>query len=251
MNRTKIIVLVLLIGLMVVVLQQKEEEPVLTEMEALETIFNTAGASVVEGEVQFYAALESRYYTMDELESILLEVADLLGIEGGPVDRGEGESFRVLDVYGETAFGPKAHVVLQSNPGDKEYDIDPQTYLLIICRDESVSELATIISRLEEIVIPYAPSGQLSFYLTGEIPARQTKGEMESLAERALSAVRGSVVEGMEDEQMVSLTAYTPMLGRSMAIDDEKFNLNLALRYDDYNDTTILWAGFPLIHGTY
>ena len=249
MNRTKAMVLVILFALLALVYNMQQRP--LTEMEALEAILRNAGATVMEGEVQFYAALDKRYQTMDELETILLEVADLLGIQGGDVDLGEGDAFRIVDVQGKTEFGPEAHVVIQSNPGDEAANVGPQTYVLIICRDDSMGDMATMISRLEDIITPYAPNGQLSFYLTGEIAAKKSQAEMEQLAGRALRAVRGNVVEGMQDEQMVSITAYTPILERYMGTGKEKFNLNLAVRYDDYHDTTMLWAGFPLIHGSY
>lgn len=245
----KIGVLIILVAALVVVYNAGERPQ--TEMETLESILKSAGATVTEGEVQFYAVLDNRYQKMDELESILLEVCERLGLQGGDVDRGEGDGFRVLDVIGETKFGPEAHVVVQSNPGDEEANVAPQTYLLIICRDQSLPEMTAIINRLEEMVTPYAPNGQLSFYLTGEIRDRKTREEMTQIAERALRSVRGNVVEGLDDEQMVSLTAYTPLLQRHMGDGSEKFNLNIAVRYDDYHDTTMLWAGFPLIHGSY
>lgn len=218
--------------------------------EALLAMLKTAGATVVAGEVQFYAVLEERFLEMDELADILLAVSDLIGLKDGHVQKSEGETFRVIDVLGKTAFGPKAHIVVQSNPG-ADAGLSAQTYLLIVCRDTSVEAVSTVIERLGVLLEPLVPNGQISYYLTGELPGKRTAAEMEKLAQKSLSAVRGRIVEGMQDEGILSFTAYTPLIERYLTVDGDRFNLNLAIRYDGYNNKTVVWAGFPLIHGSY
>lgn len=245
----KIAILVGLAILLAVVYRLPQRE--MGETEALKALLETVNADIVAGEVQFYATLNERYMTMDELEGLLLEVADLLGLTDGVLQRGQGESYRVYDIVGQTAFGPEAHIVVQSNPGGKDAGMNAQTYLLIICHDPDPDNIETIVKRLDELILPIAPQGQISFYLTGELPGQYSIEEMENLAHQALKAVRANVVEGMQDEELVSLTAYTPLLNRYITVEGERFNLNVAIRYDDYFENTVLWAGYPLIHGAY
>lgn len=247
--RNKALILFLLIIAMIYVYRQPKSafEP----PEALEAMLATTGAVIVEGEVQYFASLGQTFLAMDELEEMLFNVADRLALRGGTVQRSEGETYRVLDVTGETSLGPQAHIVVQSNPGDGSLSISPQSYLLVVCRDTSVTRVKTVASRLDVLLQPLAPGGQLSYYLTGELAGRHTLKEMQKLAEDALAAVDGRVIEGLEDEEMISLTAYTPRLGSYLTADEDRFNLNLAVRYDSYLDKTVLWAGFPIIHDTY
>jgi hypothetical protein len=245
----KALLLIILLAVLLVVFQMKPSP--MGETEALVAMIRTAGARVVEGEVQFYAILDEKFRTMEELEETLLDVADLLGIQEGEVLRGEGETYRVLDINGQTAFGPTAQLVVQSNPGNEEAGFGPQTYLLLICRDTSADDLEAMIERIDGLMMPLAPQGQISFYLTGERPGQLSYSEMDRLAHQALRAVRGKVVEEMKNEDIISLTGYTELVDRYVEADGERFNLNLAIRYDDYHDKTILWAGFPLIHGSY
>ncbi|MDW7651940.1 MAG: YwmB family TATA-box binding protein [Bacillota bacterium] len=250
MKHTKKIVLLLcLVAILVTVYRLPRREMAGTE--ALEALLLTTGAEIVEGEVQYYAVLNEEYQTMSELEAILLNVADLLGLDGGEVQHSSGETFRVLDVTGQTTLGTDTHIVVQSNPGGPDAGMGPQTYLLVVCRDSSITNIESAVQGLSELLKPSAPEGQLSYYLTGELPGRRSPEEMENLAQTALSAVRGRVIEGMWEEDIISLTAYTPLIDRHMSVDGEKFNLNIAVRYDDYHDKTVLWAGFPLIHGSY
>jgi hypothetical protein len=243
------IILLILVAALVVV--YRIQPRTMGETEALQAMLETAGARVVEGEVQFYAILDEQFRTMEELEETLLDVADRLGVTEGDLTRGSGETYRVLDMNGHTAFGPEAHLVIQSNPGNPEDGYDPQTYLLIVCRDTDPEHIEKVVQRLDELLMPVAPRGQISFFLTGELPGEISRPDMDRLTRRALRAVRGQVIEEMRDDSLISLTGYTPLVERYVTADGERFNFNLAIRYDDYHDKTLLWAGFPLIHGSY
>ena len=247
--RKKAVLLVCLIGLLLVVSRATSEE--MEGAQVLQALLGSVGAEIVAGEVQFYAILDDEYRTMAELEETMLEVGELLGLTGGEVQRGQGETYRVLEVTGLTTFGPEVHLVVQSNPGTANLGSSPQTYLLIVGRDSSAEKIKTMVTRLSQLILPLAPQGQISVYLTGQLPGKRTAEEMGQIARRALRTLGATEVEGIEGQELISLTAYTPLLKEDIFIDGQRFNLNLAVRYDDYHDKTVLSAGFPVIHGTY
>jgi len=217
----------------------------------LEEMLKKTGADIVEGEAQYFAFMEPRFLEMDELEEILLNVSDKLGLTGGTVHRSESETYRVFDVTGPTLMEPEAHIVVQSNPGDTELNIAPQSYLLVVLSNCSLDNINTLASRLNVLLQPFAPGGQLSFYMTGELPDKMSKQEMNEVALQALEAVEGEIIEDLQEEEMLSFTVYTPLLEEYVSVDSDRFNLNLAIRYDDYRKCTVLLVGFPLIHASY
>lgn len=249
MERKHKLALIFILLALAVVVYQLPGSPV-ADVEALAMVVETAGAAVTEGEVQYFVVLNNRYQEMYELEAVLQETAALLGMQSPKIERSAGDTFRVVDATDKTAFGPTAHLVVQSNPGD-DHGIPAQTYLLVICRDTSVAALSAAVQQLTTTLQPYAPGGQLSYYLSGQLADKKDRQEMEEMAKKALAAVRGTIVEGMQDEQLVSYTAYTPLVARYMTIDGDRFNVNVAVRYDDYLQKTVVWAGFPLIHDPY
>jgi hypothetical protein len=244
--------ILLLAGVAVILLfVSRQPGRALEATDALEMLLQSSGASVTEGEVQYLASLNAKFLTMEELEDKLLATAEIIGLKEGEVARSEGKTYRVLDMTGETADGTSTHIVVQSNPGDKQQGVKPQSYLLIVCRHSSPQKIATTAARLETALRPIAPGGQVSYYLTGELSGKYTAAEMSELAERALESVNAKLVEGMWEEEIISLTAYTPLITRYYGTGNDRFNLNLAVRYDNHNNRTVLWAGFPLIHTTY
>jgi hypothetical protein len=247
-QKKKFAILIGLCILAVLVLRLPRRE--LSGTDALEALLLSTGAAVVEGEVQYYATLGNSYLEMSELEDVLLQAADLLGLQGGLVQYSEGDTYRVLDVSGKTTQGTDTHIVVQSNPGE-ENSFPPQAYLLITCRDTSLTNIRTVVGRLDVLIQPLAPAGRLSYYLSGELPGRLSSQEMSNMANKALASVRGKVIEGIWQDDLVSLTACTPLLKQDLAADGDRFNLNLAIRYDSYHNKTVLWAGYPIIHSSY
>ncbi|MBS4022255.1 MAG: YwmB family TATA-box binding protein [Dethiobacter sp.] len=241
----------LVVIVLILVFALRQPGRALEAPEALEGLLKSTGASVSEGEIQYLVSLGNNFWSMEELKVKLLAAADILGLKDGDVVSSEGATYRVLDVTGEMTLGPLAHIVVQSNPGDKQLGISPQSYLLVICRDSSIHNIKTLASRLETVMRPLAPGGQTSYYLTGSLPGKYSGDEMSKLAEKALETVNGKVVEGMWEEEIVSLTAYTPLISRHLGAGEDRFNLNIAVRYDRHSERTVIWAGFPLIHGSY
>ncbi|MBS4008659.1 MAG: YwmB family TATA-box binding protein [Clostridium sp.] len=247
--RKKAVILVCLLSLLVIVSRAASQE--MEEVQVLEVILRSAGAEIVRGEAQFYAVLDDEYRTMVELEGIMFEVGELLGLKGGEVQRGEGETYRVLEVTGLTAFGPETQLVVQSNPGAADLGNSPKTHLLIVGRDSSLEKIKTLIKRFNQQILPFAPQGQISVHLTGQLAGKRTAEEMGRIARRALRAIGAKELEGIEGEELISLTAHTPLIKNEILVDGQPFNINLALHYDDLKKKTLLSAGFPVIHGSY
>ncbi len=246
-NKTQGVLFVLALLLLAFRLAGGRQEP----PEVLEAVLKATGASFLEGEVQYFADLERRFLEMAELEKILLEAARLVGLTGQRAEQSAGETYRLLDLKGSIPPGSDLHIVVQSNPGDKNLGLPPQTYLLVFCRHTSLEILKKTASRLEVALRPLAPGGQTSIFLTGEVRRRISPAEMTLLAERAVKAVDGRIVEGMREGGLLSVSAYTPRFGRSLTDGRDRINLNLALRIHSEDDTTVVLAGFPVIHGSY
>lgn len=217
--------------------------------EALEEILEFAGARAARGEIRYYAGLENRFLSTEELEKILREVASCLGLEETVVSASEGETFRVLDTTGVTAQGSDVHIIVQSNPQDGASSAE--TYLLVVLCDTSLDSLKSAANGLKKSLNRVAPGGLFSCYLTGEIPEKLSPLQMSKLAASALASVDGRIVEGMENDELVSYTAYSPRISDHVDLGDKRFNLNVAVRYDNHLKKTVFWVGFPLIHASY
>ncbi|HZK34736.1 MAG TPA: YwmB family TATA-box binding protein, partial [Bacillota bacterium] len=64
-------------------------------------------------------------------------------------------------------------------------------------------------------------------------------------------ALEGKIIEGIEEEYLVSKTGYSSLIENCLYVDGEKMNLNLALRYKEFEDATYIWLGTPVIFSSY
>ncbi|HHX75040.1 MAG TPA: hypothetical protein GX699_09080 [Firmicutes bacterium] len=221
------------------------------QIDILATVVEQTGARIVEGEMQYFAVLDNSFQPMEKLEQFLLEVAEALHITSGTVEKGAGDTYRVIDLTGRSQAGLHTHIVVQSNPGDRQAAIPPQTYLLVVVSDASPAVLKAAAGDFAGRLKPFAENGQFSCYLTGYLAGKKSDREMAYLAQSALQAVEAEPVEEFTVEELVSYTAYTPRLSAAVREGGAPFNVNIAVRYDNFLEKTVVWAGFPLIHDPY
>jgi hypothetical protein len=91
----------------------------------------------------------------------------------------------------------------------------------------------------------------MSFCLTGHLDGELTPEEMEELSLLITREIEGEQLQSISDGKMISVTGYTPDLGDYLKAENLRINLNLAMRYDEYLDKTVIWAGTPLISRYY
>ncbi|MBZ4663914.1 MAG: hypothetical protein JG776_1629 [Caloramator sp.] len=92
---------------------------------------------------------------------------------------------------------------------------------------------------------------KFSILVVGKFSGKLTKAEMKEKAVEILKRKRAIFVDGIENENLVSVSAFLPTLEERKKCEDKYINLNIALRYSDLNKCTYIWIGSPLIFEEY
>lgn len=237
---------------------------------ALYKIMKLADASVVEGEFHYWASLGS-YPQITSLEELETRADELLtcfsgfyagggskdpGVKNGlthavytpGVDYTEVPEYMVVERERELQSGGMMRLLLQS----MEQEGEKVVHLLVtITQEGDARELSSIACRIPTLLKPEVQNSNMSFCLTGHLEGMLGSEEMEELALLITRDLRGEQVQSISDGGMVSITGYTPELGEYLRAENLRINLNLAMRYDDYLDKTVIWAGTPLISRQY
>jgi len=58
-------------------------------------------------------------------------------------------------------------------------------------------------------------------------------------------------VEGITEENLISISAYSPRVKSSILVNEKRVNINLAMRYNSYEDKTYIWLATPVITTEY
>ncbi len=83
--------------------------------------------------------------------------------------------------------------------------------------------------------------------LIGTIEGKDSKEKLSEDMNRVIRGINGKIISEFEDDMILSYTIFTPRIEKILTINEKKINLNLAIRYNEYEDVTYLWIGTPII----
>ena len=233
--------------------------------QALYQVMNQTGAQIVHGEIHYWAELSpcSSLCSPEELE---IKANDLFGLITGELGAGQGkkkeeylpeshhedegnESF-YRAVQREKTIAPGLHLRMVLQRMEQEGK-NPLHLLVVIRETGEARQLESLVGKLLALLDSRTVKSSLAVSLTGHLDKIMALDEMEALAHQAARDSGGYQVQGVNDENMVSITGYLPELGEYLQAENMRINLNLALRYDDNVEKTVIRAGTPLIAGWY
>ncbi|MGI6307688.1 MAG: YwmB family TATA-box binding protein [Dethiobacteria bacterium] len=239
-------------------------------------IMQLADASIAEGELHYWASLGTcpEIASLPDLEARADELLKRISRreplkaardkEDFAVSPGTGTGALHDDHGQEAGDGSPAYMIVERhrelNSGGQlrlllqhmEQEDSKVVHLLItVTKEGEAPELSSMACRLPALLGQEIEEGNLSLCLTGHLAGKLDTQEMEALARNVAQKIGGEGLQSVSDGQMVSVTGYTPDLGDYLRAENLRINLNLALRYDDYLDKTVLWVGTPLITRSY
>jgi len=81
----------------------------------------------------------------------------------------------------------------------------------------------------------------------GKLDKEQLYGKIAT----GFSQVGANIVEGIDTQQLISLSAYTPQCKKHLKVDGKRLNINIAARYHSLGDKTYIHVGSPIIYQEY
>lgn len=217
----------------------------LTEEEALVTSFKSIGADVLESTISCWTKLNNRFLDIEQIESEMDGIVRRIGPDKSTV------------VKNDASDGGLNKIVVYCLKGNRTYSIAiesvrqdtvEETYVVIdVSIDRSYKEL--IAERQNLIDAVHKPESSINFSscIIGTYRGRLDKKDTEKKSRIALQSINANEVEGMENDELRSISAFSSSVGGHKASGDIRVNVQLAIRYSSYDDKTYIWIGTPLI----
>lgn len=239
-----VIVLVLSIIGAVAARSQEKKESVFLEA------FAVAGAEPERIEIRYWVRLDDFPATPEQAKEKASMVASRIGItcDMAALNKVVHSGGNIVEIRGRLPSGEDAEISLQ------RLEEEELAYLFVRIEGEGEVFPDSIVdkgTRLMMILSDLGSDGSVSVSLGGKIADRLSPEEMAARARKIVQGLEGEVVEGIESESLVSLTAYSPLIHTYLLSGQHPVNLNIALRYDSYKGATRIWMGIPLIEGAY
>jgi len=111
-------------------------------------------------------------------------------------------------------------------------------------RDPDLQKCAGVVTNvLESLGIDY----EMNIAVTGSIGRRLSDDEIDEIFDKVFECTGAEKREGINDNGLISVSAFSPEIGGKTGMDGHRTNLNIAVRYNSYEGKTYIWLATPVI----
>lgn len=243
------LLIVILFSIYYVKIQLHSESPENT----LVKCFNYSGAKIVSSEIYFRGRIhDGKYDSIDELKKLSADIMNELkgDSEGEVITKIVSNDF-IQEVGLSSSLSNKKSVNVISqirNSGeDREERSISVSILHELSKDDMESTRKTVIAAMKR----YGIDTHVNSCIIGSFEGRLTNKQMNDISKLIFKGANARKVEGMRDKNLISISAYSPVIDEYIRVGDNRINLNLAIRYNSYEDRTYIWLATPVISTEY
>jgi hypothetical protein len=212
-----------------------------------------AEAAPVELNVQGWVKVKDKFVTMQELEALARKSAGRMGENNPQIHRQNGTDFRQVRIHSVLDDGRVLSLAAQSLINYRLPEGQGETYVTISFAQKISPENLPVVSPMvrSALFFPFSGQPQVLTNIVAAKPGRMSVKEQEALLTALFSAAEAKRIDGINTEQLCSVTGFTPEIKDSLAIGEKEVNLNIALRYHNEDGQTYINMGSPLLTGEY
>lgn len=242
------IFLVIVFSMNVNKIHQISESPEATLLKS----FSQSGAQIVNNEIYFWGRVGEQYNNINRLEVLANEFAGALGVVNNTDYSKKNittDSTKKLELNGITHNNRIVSINAQLNLSRGK--VSERFISVNVTENISNSGLEEIRKSVISVFDKHKISPKVNSCITGSFKGKLNTGELNEISYRIFNGAEAKKVEGMRDANLISVSAYSPFIDNYITVNDKKVNLNLAVRYNSYEDKTYIWLATPLITTEY
>lgn len=210
--------------------------------------FKSSGAKMVINELYFFVRADNKVKKLDKLTAICEEVFKDLEVTGYSRNSTSTDTLVKTDLSGTTKDGVKI-TAMASIVGNKSGDGDKY---ITIDATETVNGSALLLrDRIEKIFDRYGLKAVVNSCITGTYEGNLQDSQLENICRKILDDSDAKKVDSMRQENIISVSAFSPMIDDKLSIDGKNINLSLAIRYNKIENKTYLWVATPVVNTEY
>lgn len=100
---------------------------------------------------------------------------------------------------------------------------------------------------MEKIFDEYGKPVNITTCVIGTFDGYMDLRENEKRILGVARAIKGKIVEEYKEDGVLSLSIFTPYIEEYVFTGNKKMNMNIAVRFNEYEDRTYIWIGTPII----
>ena len=221
---------------------------------AAETVmkaFEMTGAEATASEIYIRGRSENPGFNEEMSLSLLVEIVSGIGSGTG----GAVPVFCPIDT--DFAIGHEVNYIIDENKKihmtvlDQKGPETGNTLLISLYDISSEPELQKCYEAVTEVLDKYSIDHEINITVTGFVKGKLDDDETADIFDRAMGSTGASRVEGINDNGLVSISAFSPYISGAVRTGGKRVNLSMAARYSSFEDRTYIWVASPVITTEY
>ena len=245
MKKTMLIIIILI--LLPILIQAKPTEG---KEDMTFKILEDLDADYVRGDISANQMIYEKSLDLHVLEKIGCDIMENLDMEEMDKLSKYEKNYNQINFYGYDEDSNQLSIILSSfyNEDTKK----GKTYLYIsFVNKEHFFNISGIIENIEYIFNNYQVEAEITTNIQGTIDKVIDTDEYTNRVESSIKSLNGRVLSTYQDDNLISYTGYTNSIENHIKINNEKINLNIAIRCNKTDNRTVIYIGTPIIAGGY
>ncbi len=251
MRNYKYLLLIIIILLLVPILGFGERK--VEEKDVLIKFLDEVGAEFIEGDIDIGGTIIDELISKEEVLLIGDKIRTELGIKGHEnleeyyfEELIEEDGFIQLIVQGVDEYNNLITFTLSTYETSGEKAGETSLFVNLIKRMQ-FAEINDIIVKIENVFHKYNRPINITTCVIGTIDEKIPLEDIEKSILKTTKTIKGKVIERYEESGILSLSIFTPYIEEYMYTGNNKMNLNIGIRFNEYEGKTYIWIGTPII----
>ncbi|WP_058486011.1 YwmB family TATA-box binding protein [Defluviitalea phaphyphila] len=207
----------------------------------LESDFNT-----IQINLNSWGALNQSFSNIEELKKYANIISSSLGINNiDDMKIADENTFKKL-VITRVSKNAKTTIKLESIKYENEEKAN--TYIIIdIILYGQYKSIVDLKEKIDNIFKQNNMDNTTNITITGTSDKKLTKEEKENIAYEMMENIKAKIEETYETENIYSVYGYTKLINDWLVSNNKKINVNIAFKYNEYEQKTYIYLATPVI----
>ncbi len=215
---------------------------------ALQSSLVKAGVNFVNSEVYVWCNTDELQYDTDSIVKVTERLSDSIGIVKNvdySINTLNNDFIRKTEIRGSTSDGKTVCINSQLNKNKSQ---ENNSFISVdIINELEQTDINDTAQVLKEKFKSFGLNPKVNTCITGYFDGKLDYVEMNKISSRILKDAKAKKINGISDKNLISVSAYSPLIDNNIEIKGRETNINLALRYNAYEDKTYIWVATPVI----
>ena len=249
-----IITTIILLFISIFILFIRNEQPGDSTTAIMQRAFKATGAQIVSSEVYLRCKLDEVSFRGEDMRQQLSK--EIISASGG-------DALNILPVFQsidndissgtETGYiineDQRIHIsILRDVQGNTADGYGLFASLVDTSRHQVAAES---VARITNALKNYGVEPEINISITGCLEGNLLEKEVEELCSKVFDSISADKVEGINDDGLISVSAFSPSIRDTIRVNGRRVNVNLATRYNSYEGKTYIWLATPVITTEY